>query len=146
MMRLAIVSLGGVQKLKSEVVHARAELAQMMEKDIVKDDCRNRRKQARCGGNERLGDPRGDGPHRGRSGSAEAVEGVDDSPYRPEESDERCYRSGGSEPREHALHRGQLLAGGDLQRSLDSDGIGDAAFGVGELMAQLLIAGVANAG
>src|SRR6185369_1037262 len=81
-------ALHQVDEFEGEVVHACAELANLVHEVVVGDHSRDGSEQSGSGRDERLGNSRCYRSQRSRAGGAETVEGIDDAPYRAEQADE----------------------------------------------------------
>src|SRR5947209_14443504 len=93
-----------IEKFEAEVVHARAEFADLLHVLVVGDHGRNCRKQTGGSGDQRLGNSRCDGTQGCSAGIAESLEGVDDAPHRTEKSYEWRDCAGGREPGKARFH------------------------------------------
>src|SRR6266702_172642 len=90
------------------------EIPNILQKLIVEDNRRNRRRKARRGGHKGLRDA---GRHRakaGGSGAAKTRERIDNPPHSSKETDEWRYRSGGSQPRHAFFDATHLVGRSDL--------------------------------
>ncbi len=70
------------------------------------------------GGDQRLGDSRGDRPQGRCARGAQPVEGIDDAPHRAEQPDKWRHRAGGRQPWQTPLQPRQLFRRRDLRRPL----------------------------
>src|SRR5713226_10604210 len=98
--------------LHGEIVHARGQLLDVVQVEVVGHHRRDGCEQPGRGGDERLGNPRGHNAQAGRTGAAQAGEGVHDAPDGAEQADERRHRAGGGQPG-HPLFEAADLVGGD---------------------------------
>src|SRR5215471_4280202 len=111
--------LGGEFKGKS--VETLGEVANILEEVVVGDEGRDSRKESGGGGHQSFGDAGSYGAKAGGAGGAETGEGVNDAPNRAEETDERRYAGGGSEPGHAFFDASHFLRGSELHR--DRDGL-----------------------
>ena len=107
-------------ELEAEVVHARAELADVLREHVVGDDGGNRGKEAGGRGDQSFGDTGRDGAQGGGASRAEAVERVDDAPHRSEQADERRHGACSRQPGQAALQMRQFFGRGNLNGTLQS--------------------------
>ena len=84
---------------------------------VVRDHRRNRGEQTDGGGDQGLGDARGDLRERRLLHVSEASEGVHDAPDRAEQADVRADRAGGGEKGEMALEEVHLALEGRTHRA-----------------------------
>ena len=123
------LSFDQIEHLQGEIVVARGHFANRANDEVVGDDGRDGRGQASGGGDQSFGNSRSDGAQSGCAGGAQSVEGVDDSPDRPEQSDEGRNRAGNGQPRHIAFEAGDLLGRCDLHGALNGHEVVNAAGG-----------------
>src|SRR5271165_1483708 len=122
----ALGALHFVDEFEAEVIHASAELADVLDEHVVCDDRGDRSEESGGRGDESFGDARSNGAKGCGPGGAESVEGVDDAPDGPEQSDERGDCAGGGQPGQAAFEMSQLFRRGNLHGALqraDADGL-----------------------
>ena len=107
-----------------ECVQALREVTDIAQKIIVKDDGGDGGKKSRGGGNQGFGDAWRDGTKACGASGSEPGEGVDDAPYRAEETDKGSDGAGGGEP-SHAFFDAANFFGGC---KLHVHGYGSEAF------------------
>ena len=117
-----LFDLGG--DFKRERVQALREVTDIAQKIIVKDDGGDGGKKSRGGGDQGFGDAWRDGTKACGASGSEAGEGVDDAPYRAEETDKGSDGAGGGEP-SHAFFDAANFFGGC---KLHVHGYGSEAF------------------
>src|SRR5207249_11801703 len=83
---------------QSKVVKPMREVANVLQEVVVENHRWNGSEKTGRGGDERFGDAQRDSAQAGRSGAAEAGEGVDDASHGSEQTDERSYGGGRSQP------------------------------------------------
>jgi hypothetical protein len=110
--------LGSNFKRKS--VKALRKIPDVLQKVVVKDDCRDGDEEASGGGDERFGDARGYGTQAGGAGISKAGKGIDDAPNGTEEADEGSHGAGGGQPRHSFFHATNFLCGRKLHTDGDS--------------------------
>src|SRR5690606_35458790 len=79
--------LQNVRELLHEALEAHRDAIHVMGEAVVGDHGGNRRKQADGRGDERFGNPRGNGRQRGGRHRGQAAEGVHDAPHGAEQAD-----------------------------------------------------------
>src|ERR1017187_6494502 len=131
--RLRLDVLDGVENFEGEVVTAGSEHANGVADEVVGDDGRDGGGKSRRGSNESFGYAGGDGAQRSATGRAEAVEGVNDSPDRAEQADERRDGGGDGEPGDVALEARDFFRGSDLHAALHSGQAAERGAGCGKL-------------
>jgi hypothetical protein len=140
--------LGG--EFEGEGVETLSQVANILEKIVVRDEGGDGGEEARGGGNESFSDTRGDGAEAGGARSAEAGEGVDNAPNRAEEPDEGSDAGGGGEPGHTLFDAAHFVSGGELHA--DGDGLERLQFdrrgiaGTAELGLKFAIAGGVDVG
>jgi hypothetical protein len=117
--------LGG--ELEGEGIETLSQVANILEKIVVRDERGDGGEEAGGGGNESFSDARGDGAEAGGAGSAEAGEGVDNAPNRTEEPDEGSDARGGGKPGHALFDAAHFVSGGELHT--DGDGLERLQFG-----------------
>src|SRR6267378_1757214 len=95
-------------------VQSLPEIANILQKLIVKNNSRDRRGEAGGGGHQSFRDARSNRAKAGGTGAAQAGEGVNDSPDGSEQTDERSYRAGGSQPRHAFFDAANFISGSQL--------------------------------
>ena len=93
----------------------------------VEVHCRNCGGQSSSGRNERFRNSRSDGAQRSGPACAEAMECINDSPYRAKQSHERCDRARDRQPWKIALEACHLLGGRNLHGPLHGERIAQSA-------------------
>src|SRR6267143_1122299 len=105
---------------QSERVQALREIADILQKLIVKDHRWNGGEETRRGGDQRL-DARCHGAQAGGTSAAEAGERVDDAPHGSEEADEGGHRTSCRQPGHAFFDAAHFVRGGELHA--DGDGL-----------------------
>ena len=101
--------------LHRELVHAVAEPPDPGQEGVVGDDRGDGGAEARCSGDERLGDSGGDDADVGRLGQGDVLKGVHDPPDGAEEPDERGGAAGGGQ-KDHPLLETRGLGRGSPEK------------------------------
>src|SRR5882724_6057251 len=81
-----------------ERVQSLPEIANILQKLIVENDGRDRRREAGGGGHQGFRDAGSNRSKAGGTGTAQAGEGVNNAPDRSKETDEGSYGASGSQP------------------------------------------------
>jgi len=140
--------LGG--ELEGEGVEALAEIADVLEEIVVRDERWDGGEKAGGGGDEGFGDAGRDGAEAGGAGSAETGEGVNDAPDGAKQANEGSGAGGGGEPG-HAFFGAANFFGGGLLHA-DGDGLDGFEFGgrgiasAGDLRLEFAITGGVDVG
>jgi hypothetical protein len=111
--------LGSNFKRKS--VEALREIADVLQKVVVEDDCRDGHEEASSGCDQCFGDAWGDSAQAGSASVTEAGKGVDDPPNRTEEANEWRHGAGGGQPGHSFFHAADFFRGSELHT--DGDGL-----------------------
>src|SRR5579863_897815 len=95
---LGKVALRHIHELQREVVHLAPQFLDALQEIVVGDDGRNCREQPCRRRNQRFGDAGRDAVQRRGAGGRQPLEGVNDAPHRPEQSDERRHAARSGKP------------------------------------------------
>src|SRR5208282_225909 len=129
LLELERLPLNQAKHLQREVVVARRHFANGADDEVVGDHRRDRRSQASGSGNQSFRDSGSDCAQSRRTGRAQSMECVDNSPDGSEQSDKGRDRTRNRQPREIAFEAGNLLGRGDLHGALNGHQVVDATRG-----------------
>ena len=97
-----------------ERVQSLPEITNILQKLIVENDGRDRRREAGGGGHQGFRDAGSNRTKAGGTGAAQAGEGVDDAPHRSKETDEGRHGAGGGQPGHAFFDAANFVGGGQL--------------------------------
>jgi len=105
--------------LEREIIETLAQIADVLQKIVVKDDGWDSDEKSGRGGDEGFGDAGCYGAEAGGACVTKTGEGVDDAPNGAEEADERSDGAGGGQPGHAFFYTADFLGGSKLHAYSD---------------------------
>src|SRR6185437_823189 len=116
-----------IQHFEREVIATSGEVTKRSADQVVRDDGGDGGSQASRGRDKRFRNSGCNGPQSCCSAGTKAVKGIDDAPNCTEQSDQRSYSTGDSQPGKIALKTRHLFRRGDLHGTLNGERVPQSA-------------------